>query len=718
MAGSFFVYICLLIMLPLTLVYRYAWGEEAKPVPVEITADAMRYDQEEQTADAEGDVVVVQGSRKLKSDKLTYDKKHDTINAFGHVMFKDETGDRYYADDIVLHNSMRDGELTTLRATLADNSTLTAKHGERRNKTVMVLEDASYTPCAICDEKKHKKTPMWRFRAKKVKMDQEKQKVIYKNAFFDVYDIPVFYTPYFSHPTPGADRKSGFLTPQYSHNSLLGNTVKIPYYINLASDYDLTLTPFLTSEEGNVMEGEFRQLTQYGEYRLWGSITRPDERDDFGNRIPGEKQTRGHIEGEGLFHLNDEWDAGFAGKRASDDTYLRRYKFGDEDTLTTRVYAEKISGHDYTIVQGLSFQGLNIDDDPGSTPFILPYSQMHMESTPGLYGGHWLMDANALVLSRQDGDQSRRVSLGGGWKAPFILPSGHVFSFRTGVRGDMYSVDREDALQTDPDLNSSIESRLIPEAELDWSFPLVRENISRRVVIEPVVNMIVSPYGNNPDEIPNEDSQVTELSDENLFSANRFTGIDRVENGPRMNYGVRGGVHGNSGQHIDFLFGQNYRTRVDPNLEPASGMDSNFSDYVGRVVFRTAEMFDVGYRFRLNRDDLEINRSEVMAGINYAPVRLDVDYINIDATASTITGDPREELYSRVAWDMNREWTISADARRDMTSDGGWISSGSSLIYHGDCANFTTSWLREFTRDRDIEPSTVFLFQIQLKNIN
>ena len=692
-----------------------AWSEENKAEPVEVIAEAMDYNQETGVVTATGEVELMQGKRVLHGDSVTYNKKTDIVDAEGAIRFDDDNGDVYYADTLQLRNKMDDGDIVNLRAKLADDSTLWAKSAERKNSSRLLLDDAQYTPCSLCQEDREEARPLWQVRAKKVKMDQEEQRVRYKHAFFDVYGVPVFYTPYFSHATPGADRKSGLLTPRYTNDSSLGNVVELPYYLNLAPDFDATIKPIITGKEGVVMGGEFRHLIERGQYKIRGSITRPDKRDDLGRRIEG-KKTRGHIEGEGIFHLENDWTAGFVGKRASDDTYLRRYNFGDEDTLTTRVYAEKLKGRNYTVVQALSFQGLNAEDDPSSTPFILPYSKMHMESAPGYKGSRWLLDTNALILNRSEGSQSRRIALDGGWQLPYTSKSGHVWKFQTGLRGDLYSIDRENAI--DPDDNSSFEGRVIPEIELDWSFPLVKENRNSRIIIEPIANIIVSPVGGNTEDIPNEDSQVIELSDDNLFSANRFTGMDRIETGPRMNYGLRGGIHGHNGQHVDFLFGQNYRIKEDTNLASFSGMEDNFSDYVGRVLFSTSEMFDVGYRFRLNKDDMSLSRSEIVAGVYYAPIRVDVDYVSLDAASSTINDSDREELYGRVSYDITREWAVSADARRDLTSDGGFVSSGATLLHRGDCVDFTVSWLREFTRDRDIEPSTAFTFQIQLKNLN
>ncbi len=85
--------------------------------------------------------------------------------------------------------------------------------------------------------------------------------------------------------------------------------------------------------------------------------------------------------------------------------------------------------------------------------------------------------------------------------------------------------------------------------------------------------MIVSPYGGNPDTIPNEDSQEVEFDDTNLFSSSRFSGLDRVESGPRVNYGVRWAAYGAGGGHTSVLVGQSYRLKEDDTFAEGSGLD-------------------------------------------------------------------------------------------------------------------------------------------------
>ena len=63
-------------------------------------------------------------------------------------------------------------------------------------------------------------------------------------------------------------------------------------------------------------------------------------------------------------------------------------------------------------------------------------------------------------------------------------------------------------------------------------------------MIEPIVSGTWSTKGNNPSSIPNEDSQDVEFDDTNLFKPSRFPGIDRVEGGGKISYGVRYGMFG------------------------------------------------------------------------------------------------------------------------------------------------------------------------------
>lgn len=679
--------------------------------PVLINADTMGYDQETETVTASGHVEIYQSQRVVLADSITYNQKTDTLTAEGNISVLEPSGDVFFAKHLELTDQMKKGVIEHFQARLSDNSLFSSNSATRVSEDVTVLKKAIYSPCPLC-ESNPKIPPAWQIKANKTTIDTKEQKISYNHAFFETYGVPILYTPYFSHATPHADRKSGFLTPTYSSISSLGSTVKIPYYINIAPNMDSTVTPYLTTSEGPVMAAEFRHLTENGTYKLSGSITDPkDYRAPADDPDPGHRM-RGHIEGEGRFHFYENWDSGFNFKRATDDTYLGRYQFGNEDFLTSRLYTERIKERDYAIAQGLAFQELTSTNDSEKTPLVLPLLSSHNESSVAENGSRWTLDTNAMMLSRRGGTDSNRLSSTVGWQIPYITSSGNVFNTTLSMRGDIYQV--QDVSESD---SSETEhggvGRAIPQVKVDWRYPLMKNAENYDILLEPTANLIISPYSLNPSKIPNEDSQEIELTDNNLFKDNRFTGLDRLEDGPRTNYGLRSIIRNHSGQSGDFLFGQSYRMEKENDLPEGSGLNDNFSDYVGRIGVKPIEMLDLAYRFRLDKETLEAHRNEIDTTLTYAPITWNVSYIELNDTSP-----PRKQIYSSAAAELSKQWTITADGRRDLEGNGGMISNSGRLIHHGDCVSFITSLTKEYTTDQDIQPSTAITFQVFLKNIN
>ncbi len=128
---------------------------------------------------------------------------------------------------------------------------------------------------------------MWQLRAEHVTIDEVAQEVTYEDAYFDIYGMPVMYSPYMSHATPGADNQSGLLTPTFMHSSNLGSVFKQPVYYAIAPDKDVTITPIYTTKAGPVLAAEYRQKFNEGPLKLDGSITSAPNIDAQGNPIAG-----------------------------------------------------------------------------------------------------------------------------------------------------------------------------------------------------------------------------------------------------------------------------------------------------------------------------------------------------------------------------------------------------------------------------------------------
>ena len=683
--------------------------------PVVLRADDVAYDSRQGIVIATGNVEVAQNNRILFADRITFDKQTNTVKASGNVSLLEPTGEVLFAEEVELTDEMKEGVMRDIRIILTDNSRMAANGAVRSGGYRTEMRQAVFSPCKLCPDNPDA-APLWQLKAARVVHDQRRHEIEYSDVVLEAFGVPIAYAPFFSHPDPTVKRRSGFLTPTYRSGSELGFSLQVPYYFNLAPNRDATLAPIFTTKEGPVLVGEYRARTERGEYQLAGSITNPESRGLNGETIGG-RDVRGHIEGTGAFQLSDVWRWGYQLDRATDDTYLRRYNVSNEDTLTSRLYLEGIDGRNYAGINGYAFQGLEVDDDPGQAPLVLPIAEYNLVLEKGLFGGNYTFDANLMSLSRTEGTDTRRLSVDGGWHLPFIGSAGDIYTLNTQLRGDLYWVD-DLANRGRTASSDEITGRIVPSLSLDWRYPWIRQAGTTRQIIEPVAKIAVSPYGGNPDGIPNEDSQDFEFDHTNLFDLMRFPGLDRVEGGPRVSYGLRAGVYGISGGRTTAFFGQSYRVKADSTFERGSGLEDKFSDFVGSVNISPADFVDLSFRFRLDHDDLSPRRSEV--NLNGGPnwLRINFGYLSLDDPPDNLDDDveAREEINVSARFRFASNWSILANTRRNLTTDN-TIRYGFGINYGDECLIFSTRFVRSFTQDRDVEPTTSIQFVVTLRNL-
>lgn len=683
--------------------------------PVLLEAEQIDYQQGNGLVIASGHVAVTQGDTVLLADQLAYDREGDLLLAQGNVSMLDPSGNVFFADEVELAGDMKSGTLQHFKARFNDNSLLAAVSARKIDEQRTELTKAVYSPCKCADEETGEPlTPLWAIQADRVYVDQEKQSVRYKNVFFNWLDVPVFYSPYLSHATPNADNKSGLLMPEYQHTENIGSVVKLPVYYAIAPDKDMTITPIYTSLEGIVMASEYRQRFDSGQMTFDGSITRPSDRDAAGNPASG-NQFRGHINGIGQFIIDPVYDWGFDFHRTTDDTYLRRYNFSGDTLLTSKAYIQgvgfpSIGDRSYGSLTALHFSGLTAQDDPARTPMALPLAFFSYESDPLAYDSRFLLSGNVLSLTRDTGSDSRRLSATAGWKLPYITDDGQVIEFSTQLRGDGYAV--QDVLLANGSYFTGATGRLVPQASMLWRYPFINRWKEGGLLLEPVAMLAISPGGGNPGKIPNEDSSAPEFTDTNLFDANRFAGYDRIETGPRISYGLRGQAQVLKNKYIDWLFGQYYRVNDDRNFPLSNDLTSRFSDYVGKVGVNV-QPFSAAYRFRLDHDDWEPKRREMELAYNHHDLNMVMSYISLK-------NDPilanKAAVNASANLRLAKHWLLGASVNKDLQLHQ--ITSNSlGLTFQNECTSISGIMGREYSRDRDLKPSTSILFRVSLKNL-
>lgn len=671
-------------------------------------ADKIRHERDLNLIVATGNVEIVQGQRILRADSISYDQKRDLITASGNVTLLEPSGDVLFADHAELVGKSKEGIVENIRILLSDNSRMAAVGGrltKRGNFTE--LGKAVYSPCNKCVSDDG--TPLWRLKAIQVLHNKIDKTIEYKDAFLELLGFPVLYTPYFTHPDHTVKRKTGFLIPSYGSDSSLGFIIKTPYFFDISPDKDLTLTPVLTGDEGMVLGAEYRQRYSNGILNIKGSGTR-------GNDAVEQVSNRGHFFSYLDLHLNEVWRLNASTELSTDDTYLRRYKFSEQDTLTNQIHFEGFDGNNYTSVKGILWRGLRQTDDPDKTPFLAPIIDFNLIGNPDVGGGRWNFDTNVLSLTRDDGANSRRLSLRTGWQRPHITPRGDIFNFYSSLQTDVYFVEDVEKLGgEDGTMYSGLVGRVYPQLGFDWQLPLARQNGLFTQIMEPVLGFMISPNGGNSEKIPNEDSKETELDEISLFSRNRYSGIDRVEGGQRVYYGLRLGLLGTN-SYTDGFIGQSFRVRRDNNFASGSGLNENFSDLVGKISVETAERFKLNYRFRADKDDFSSRRNEVSGQAKYGGLNFNLEYGFFQKGAGSGEFADREEVSTSLNTLITSAWKFDASTRYDIEKEY-TINYKLGLTYLCDCFTMQLDFTKAFTQDRDVAPTDTVFVRFIFKNL-
>jgi LPS-assembly protein len=687
-------------------------------IPVLLIADEVTYDRDLGVVTARGHVEISRGDRVVHADTVSYNERAQTVTASGNVSLTDERGNTVFADYAELTKDLKEAAIESIRLLLSDKSRLAAASGKRTGGNFNVFNHAVYSPCQLCAEDPTR-APLWQIKAVKVTYNETEHKVIYNDAWFELFGVPVLYTPYFEHPDGTVKRASGLLTPQFGLSGKLGFHVQTPYFWAISPDKDLTIAPIFSTNEYPVLYGTYRQRVDNGLFRITASGTVSDENEPSVGL--NEDDFRGHIDATGRFDIDENWRWGFDIERATDKTYERLFDFSHDRTLTSRAFTEMFDGRNYASIQGYSFYGTRATDVNDEAPIVAPLMDYNYVGEPVLLSSYFTFDANALVLSRISGRDMQRVSLNGGWRMPYTSSWGDVTTISATMRADIYQFNDLDPNSDDPNPDGPTEhgvsGRLFPQLSVEWRYPFMRAHDGWQEVVEPIASITAAPNKSNFGDIPNEDSLDVEFDDTNLFDPDRFAGLDRVDTGQRATYGLRWSFVTDGGGSGSVFVGQSYQFNEDVNFAVGSGLENNLSDIVGSVQLTPIEDFDMLYRFRYDTNSLNPRFNEILIGAGPSKLHLDLDYafLSNEADPNAEFGD-RQEVAGKLSSQFTDYWSGFIGGRYDIESDR-VLSYGFGIEYEDECFDIRASLEREEFQDQEQDPDWKVLFRVGLKNL-
>jgi len=689
------------------------------------SADEMDADEENGIIEAKGRVVVTRGDMELTADRLWYDQKKDKIVAEGNAVLKEADGSVLYSDQIALSDRMKRAEVNKVKVIMRDESRIWADSFVKKRSNNKQMKNASYTACDMCEGR----SPLWRIDARKVNYDAEGQNINYNDAVLRIKNVPVLYLPFLSHPAPEVKRRSGFLMTSMGSSSYTGQYVQPTYFWNISEQTDLILSPYLTTDRGVVLGGQYRQYFYNGHLNFNGTYLDDSGKDyekvDY--RSFNRPQHRGNLFLNARYELNDYWVAHLDYNYASDVFYLKDMNLSrrDDAWLTSRLAFERFQGRDYAVIEGYHYQlmsyNLKAYNDKeyrsrmSSLPTVAPFMEYEHISKSDKYGSYFKTNVSSASVYRDDDEESQRLTMINSWELPYTSDYGEQYRLVASLKSDMYYVN--DYQYRPNRMYDGSVGRVFPQMGVEWRLPFVKANETTRHILEPIVVAAFAPDNDEQaDKIPNADSVDAEFDDMNILSLDRYAGYDRNDNGSRVSYGLNWSSYGNILGRTSAFIGQSYRLSRQSSFMDAIGEEERLSDYVGRVYAAPNKYLDLNYRYRLDKDSYELKYSELGASVGSDIFNVYTSYIYLQPNQNSYyTTGERKELYLAVNSKLTKDWSAGIYDRIDLTDHGGSLEHGGHLTYEDECLRLSFLAKRynydDPSLDNDYEFGVTFFFK-------
>jgi LPS-assembly protein len=616
-----------------------------------VLADKLSYAIPEQTIYGDGDVVLRRGFDWITGPQLEY--KRDTETGFFRAP-------RFFVAEANAH-----GDAKEIRFNGPD-------HYE--------AVDASYTTCVAPH-------PDWYLRGEQLEVDNLRKVGTARNVSVHFLDVPVLYAPWLQFPLSN-ERKSGFLTPTLGSTGVRGFEISTPYYLNLAPNYDATLTPRYMTKRGLQMGAQFRYLLGDDTSPLGVAVGEMNA--EF---LPYDRST-----GENRYALawkhNEQfapWLGGFINlNKVSDDKYFA--DFADRIAVTSQKTLPREAGIVAThgpwsfLARAQSFQTLQ---DP-EAPVVPPYNRLPQ-----------------VLASLSDTDWLGLTWSGTGEYARFtqdqLAPTGErfvlyptaafhrqgaawFFTARAGVHMREYTLDRTTAA-----LPEQHPSYAIPITSLDAGLVFERDvtvlDTPLTQTLEPRAFYVYIPYKNQTDA-PVFDTALDDFNFSQLFAENRYIGNDRVGDANQLTLALTSRYldRETGAERLRLAVGQRFyfqdqRVSLNEPLRSAST-----SDFLVGAEGRLSEAWSLASLLQYNLDASDVERFNV--GVRYTPApgrALNATWRYTRALADATGGlEQIKQIDLSGQWPVSDRWTLIGRWNYSV-ADHKTLEAVAGIEYNADC---------------------------------
>jgi len=516
----------------------------------------------------------------------------------------------------------------------SNNSRGAADSLEINQNGTLSLGGVEYTTCPPASED-------WLIEGKSILLDTNSGVGTAKGMKLRFKGVPILYLPHMTFPISDA-RKSGFLTPEIGSSARSGNEIRVPWYWNIAPNYDATFTPRLLTERGLQLAAEFRYLTRRNDGRVAADYL-PDD------SVLNESRYQVQYRHRTLF--DNRWRNRIEFRQVSDSQYFEdlggSLSASSITNLDRHVSFDYYSKHLSLFAQVQDFQ--TIDDA------ILPEDEPYRRLPQVLLSTNWPLalfdlglDLDVVNFDRDTGVTGWRFNAAPSIEVPITRP-GAFFTPAIAFNYTRYALSN-----TAPGEETEY-TRTVPIASVDTGLILERAmtGSNRIQTIEPRLLYVNIPF-RDQDDLPVFDTITPDLNLVQLFRKNRFLGLDRIGDTDQVSFGITTRVIDlDTGRElVTATIGQTRyfgdRMVTLPGV-PASTLER--SDYIAQIGFLLWENvnFDVGQQW--GTGDNGTAKSE--ARFQYRPASNKI--LNL---AYRYRRDSLEQGDISISWPITRNWNF------------------------------------------------------------
>ena len=640
-----------------------------------------------------GGVAISQGDREVTAESATYDASERRFEVEGNV--------EYRSPEVRLKggtgswNALGTGKFTGAEFELPQRPARgSASELEMTDQGEIKMQDVRFTTCPAGNTD-------WELRASSIDIDQRTQQGKGRNVRVDLKGIPILYTPVISFPV-GNIRKSGFLFPSFGNSDKSGFEIGVPYYYNLAPNYDLTLTPFLLSRRGFGVGVDYRYLTARSRGKLDNSY------------LPGDDLAGNDRRLSTLWHRTDFTDqlrleADLSD--VSDTSYFEDFGLGPDGTSITfldrHIHLAWLGERWRLDGEVQDFQTIDLAVDP----LDRPYSRLPQIAFTGLWpmagGFEASLDAETVWFERSAGVTGLRTDA-----TPQIAWAlrgpGYHFEPSAAFRATAYELsDTAPGADESPDRTApilSLDTGLVFEREAGEHGQFVH-------TLEPRLRYNWIPF-RDQDNLPLFDTALPDLNLVQLFRTNRYVGADRLGDANELAAGLTTRLlRAESGQqYLTATVGQRFYFDsprvVLPGEVPEKRSASNMVGEVELTAWRNWSS-----RVAMEWDYEASNTLRGEASVQYKPSPDTVVNVGYRYRESLL-----EQWDAGFAWRISENWQLYAREVYSTKEDKS-LDRFAGFEYAGCCWSVRLL-ARNYVSNRTGESDKSVLLQVELKGLS